>query len=351
MPELSLLRITGLVAGILALAVAAARLRRHASQRTDVLALVVGGGLLCAISLSPNVVNLPAEAIELNDAPGGRLLTLLLASTFLMWPLLLRERGKSARLKLAFEESIRSQAAREFRVSTHGRELPAGAVWVIIPVLNEAENLRALLPQIPREVAGTPLSILVVNDGSTDESELVAREHGAEVANLPINRGGGAALKLGFELVRSVGASVAVTMDGDGQHRPEDLAGMVAPIVEGEADLVIGSRLLGSSEAASAMRAAGVHVFNATINLLMSTKITDCSSGFRAVRIESLRKLRLVQEQYHTAELIIEAAKHQLRIAERPITIVRRMSGQSKKGKDLLYGFLFLRTILKAWLR
>ncbi|MBW2529362.1 MAG: glycosyltransferase family 2 protein [Deltaproteobacteria bacterium] len=348
--ELTFLRWVGIVVGLLALWHVIARLRVHASKRGGLFALLVFGLSLLLIGAFPDLANLPAQLLQLRDVPGGRVTTLLLLSTLIAWPLILRERGKLVSLKLAFEQSIRRQAQQKFE-QTYADELAEGAVWILIPVLDEAENLKVLIPKIPRTLLGRPVEVIVISDGSTDDSEAVAVRAGARVLSLPINRGGGAALKTGFELAPAHGAVAVVTMDGDGQHNPSELPPLVEPILEDQADVVIGSRLLGTAESASRMRAVGVHVFNWLINALMSTKISDCSSGFRAIRTSTLARLQLTQEQYHTAELIIDAAKRGFRLLDAPITISRRHSGKSRKGKDLIYGLYFLRTIIKTWLR
>lgn len=347
---LSVLRVVGLGVGVAVLLVATVRLRHSAAQRVDVALLAVFGLALCAVSVAPDLVNLPAEIFALGDVPGGRIITLLIFSTLLLWLLLFWERSKLNALGQAFEASVRRSAVEQFAAAPRA-PLPAAAVWVLVPVLNEAENLERLLPRMPRTVLDRPVTVLVIDDGSSDTSADVARAQGAQAVSLLINRGGGSALKTGFELARRYDAAAVVTMDGDGQHDPDEIAALVEPILADEADVVIGSRLLGAAEHATPLRAAGLHVFNAVINMLMSTHVTDCSSGFRAIRMASLAELQLTQEQYHTAELIIEATKHGCRIAERPITISARMTGRSKKGTDVRYGFFFLRTILKAWLR
>ena len=140
-------------------------------------------------------------------------------------------------------------------------------------------------------------------------------------------------------------------MDADGQHNPEEIGTLVGPVVTQEADFVIGSRVLGSSDKYSTIRAYGVQVFSKLINMLVGAKITDCSSGFRAFNRRVLEDCLLIEEQYHTAELIIEASKRGFRIQERPVNIAARLSGRSKKGSDYRYGLSFLLTILKTWLR
>ncbi|MFO1519196.1 MAG: glycosyltransferase family 2 protein [bacterium] len=231
------------------------------------------------------------------------------------------------------------------------RNLPPETILAIVPAFNEAENLPAVLPRIPKKVCGRPLSVLVVNDGSTDDTSKVAGEFGAFVLDLSARRGGGAALRAGFEDAKKRGVEIVVTLDADGQHQPEEIETLVSPILEGEADLVIGSRLLGDYEKDSELRRVGIHFFNGLIRILSGIRVTDCSSGFRAFRLSELKKLHLVQDQYHTAEMILEAGKKGVRIVERPITVKRRWKGKSKKGNHLAYGFHFCRTLLKTWWR
>jgi hypothetical protein len=83
----------------------------------------------------------------------------------------------------------------------------------------------------------------------------------------------------------------------------------------------------------------------------MGAKITDISSGYRAIRVDRIRDLRLYQDQYHTSEFLVMCAKQGLRIAEAPISFKRRTSGKSKKGNEILYGFRFARALFTAWLR
>jgi glycosyltransferase involved in cell wall biosynthesis len=149
----------------------------------------------------------------------------------------------------------------------------------------------------------------------------------------------------------SAGAKYIVTMDADGQHLPEEIEVLVTELLKNNLDIVIGSRVLGKREKDNMLRWVGVNFFNFVINLLAGTRITDCSSGFRVFRMESLKNILLVQDQFHTAELIIDAAKKGLRIGEAPVTILRRYSGESKKGRNLSYGLNFSKTILKSWLR
>ena len=192
---------------------------------------------------------------------------------------------------------------------------------------------------------------MVVDDGSRDATAEVAAAHGAWAVRSPHNRGGGFALKLGFVAARRLGARIVITLDADGQHRFEDLPTVLAPLLAGTADLVIGSRRLGAAVDATRVRALGVRVFSALLTFLTRQRISDCASGLRGLRLARLGELRLHQARHHTAELIIEAARRRLTIAEVPITIVPRHSGQTKKGGSLGYALRFAGTILTSWWR
>jgi glycosyltransferase involved in cell wall biosynthesis len=279
----------------------------------------------------------------------GRLITLLIFSNFLLWAIILGLRSKndkkSADIDLLVRHLTKKQFLKEFQLDE------INEIMVIIPALNEAENLAQILPRIPEKVNGRPLGVLVVDDMSMDNTIAVVKKHGQLVAKNLINRGGGAALRAGYDIAIEGGAKIVVTMDGDGQHLPEEIERLVVPILEDRLDIVIGSRALGKREKDSVVRWIGIHIFNFIINFLSGTHITDCSSGFRAFRVDSLQKVLLFQDQFHTAELIIDASKRGLRIGEVPITVLRRLSGESKKGKDLSYGLNFSKTVWKTWLR
>ncbi len=126
---------------------------------------------------------------------------------------------------------------------------------------------------------------------------------------------------------------------------------MLAPLRSGTADLVIGSRRLGTAVAGSRLRSLGVTVFSGVLSLLTRQTITDCASGMRGIHLARLADLRLTQARHHTAELIIEAARRRLKIREVGITIVPRLSGTSKKGGSVGYALRFASTIVMTWWR
>jgi glycosyltransferase involved in cell wall biosynthesis len=227
----------------------------------------------------------------------------------------------------------------------------SGAIAVLIPAFDEADALPAVLAALPSEACGLPVVAVVIDDGSEDQTADVAATSGARVERLGVNQGGGAALRRGFALARAEGAAFVVTMDADGQHLPGDLTRLLEPVVQGQADLAIGSRVLGSAEPNTFARELGIRVFNRLVSFLTRTQISDCSNGYRAMRAEILDSLDLRQEQFHTSEFLIQALARGIRVVEVPVAVARRTHGLTKKPRALGYGFGFARAIVVTWLR
>jgi glycosyltransferase involved in cell wall biosynthesis len=244
---------------------------------------------------------------------------------------------------------VREEAIRAFRERHAG--LRFAPVVVVIAALDEQDGIGSVLEGIPAEACGCRVDTLVVDDGSTDRTSEVSRGHGVHVARLERNCGHGIALRVGYQLAREHGAEYIVTLDADGQWDPHELPRVLEPLVAGEADFIIGSRVLGATETEDSFRQAGVHVFAALVRLLTGVKVTDTSSGYRAMKAEITGKVRQEQVQYQTSELLIGAIFQGYRIAERPIVMHKRVAGVSKKGNNVLYGFRYARVILKTWWR
>ncbi|RJT07983.1 glycosyltransferase family 2 protein [Halococcus sp. IIIV-5B] len=222
---------------------------------------------------------------------------------------------------------------------------------IVIPAYNEEETIRDVVSSLPEKVWGHLVQPVVVSDGSADDTAVRARDDGVVVVEHPLNQGQGGALRTGFEIAKKQGASIVVTMDGDGQHPVDELEALVSPVVDDEADYVMGSRHKGTDRSGNhLLRRSGIRAFTAMINVLTKSSITDCTNGFRAIRGSDLDKLLLTEERFSAPELIIEARKNGLRLKEIPITIEKRQAGETKKPR-LGYAVGLTRTILTTWIR
>ena len=241
--DISLLRIVGLVVGLVLAAGGARRLLRSgAGSRMPGIVRVAAGLGLVLVAAFPDLVRPLQDILGLEGAPLGRLITVLIVAVALCFLLILYALGRAERASQRVGRLVRALAAAQIAA-------PAGERWggilVCIPAYNEAESLAAVLAEVPGEVGGERVHVLVVDDGSRDATADVARRAGVHVVSLPVNSGQGAALQAGYLVAERVGADVVVTMDADGQHDPAQLPALVAPILEDRADFVVGSRRLG----------------------------------------------------------------------------------------------------------
>ena len=221
-------------------------------------------------------------------------------------------------------------------------------IAVVIPAYNEAEGIVDVLEELPAELAGLRVEPIVVVDGGDDDTATVARAAGFTTLVHPVNRGQGDALRTGFRYARALGADIVMTMDADGQHRPDQMLDLVRPVLDDEADYVQGSRFLGEYDDAGGSRDLGIRGFTAIINRVSGAGITDCTNGFRAIRGKSLDTMELTEPRFSAPEIIIEAAGRGLRIAEVPVHIRSRSHGESKKPKRLGYPLGFLGVIMRT---
>ena len=228
-----------------------------------------------------------------------------------------------------------------------------GPVVAVIAAYEEERNIGDVLKAMPSFVGDLEVSTLVVVDGGNDTTAEVAFDAGVLTCVLPVNLGQGAALRLGYRLAADHGARFVVTLDADGQNDPTELGTMVQPLLDDTADFVIGSRRLGTDRTTDRLRQTGVRVYAWVLNAILSQRLTDSSSGYRAFRAELIDDIlpHLVEDQYQTAEVVITAASRGWRIAEQPTVWHPRASGPSKKGINLVFGAQYARVILTTWLR
>lgn len=229
-------------------------------------------------------------------------------------------------------------------------------ISVIMAAYNEERPLRAVLASMPANLCGHSIEILVVDDGSTDGTSDVARSFGCDVIRFDENRGKGAAIRRGLESLRASDCDAIVLMDSDGQHDPEAIERLLDPILEGEADLVVGSRYLTTRRRGSTPlnRYIVRTVTVAVIRRFFDVTISDPYSGFRALTPETAGLLQCRGNRYEgELEMIFTARHSQLRIQERPVPKIygAEMSKMgSRRGAflgrlDVLCGYI--RTIVR----
>ena len=218
-------------------------------------------------------------------------------------------------------------------------------IYVFLPACNEEKYVGEVV-NLLRQLE-LNLTIYVIDDGSRDATGKVARNAGAIVVRHPVNLGQWAAMRTGFAISLMEGANIMVSLDADGQHDPKALPRLVEPILNGEADIVIGSRFLdGEKLEMPKYRQAGISFFNKLIRITTKKGLTDCTSGYRAYNMTIVRKIlpNLRENQYGALEFIMEAIRQKARMVEKPIWA--RSNTVSKKGK-IKYGYNLLRTIVK----
>jgi glycosyltransferase involved in cell wall biosynthesis len=200
----------------------------------------------------------------------------------------------------------------------------------IVPALNEAASIGRVIQEIREADSG--FQILVVDDGSDDGTGAIAEAAGARLLRLPFNLGIGGAVQTGYRYALANGFDIAVQIDGDGQHDPSQLRLILEPLVDGDADIVIGSRFAGvGSYRATRGRRLGMRVFAAIVSLIVRQPLTDTSSSFRAL---NRRSLSLFAPDYphgflETVEATVLAGKYRLRMKEVPVAMRERELGRS----------------------
>lgn len=201
-------------------------------------------------------------------------------------------------------------------------------ITAIIPAFNEEVSIGSVVLHARQHAD----RVIVIDDGSIDRTSEVARLAGAEVIRHHKNMGKGAALKTGFKLAGLNGAKVIVTLDSDGQHDPEEIPKIVAPILAGEADMVNGSRYInGNKKDTPYYRRIGQHVLDKFTNMNSGLNITDTQSGFRAFAKNTLPVFRFNSNGLAIeSEMLADAANARLRIKEVEIGVRYDVDGSSE---------------------
>lgn len=215
-------------------------------------------------------------------------------------------------------------------------------IIAILPAYNQERNISELIHNVKKYVS----EVIVVSDGSTDNTGKVAAGSGA-IVPAPLNkRGKGNAVIRGIETSKSLKPDVLLLMDSDGQHDPKEILDVTKPVIQDEADMVIGSRFLGVLKTSN-INKVGNYLLNMLHFLLTFKWVTDVESGYRAFKAEKLYALNLTAQKYETeSDALLEAIDKRLRIKEVPVSIVKE-----EKGITFLDGLRIGKFIISKKLR
>ncbi|MCC6503284.1 MAG: glycosyltransferase family 2 protein [Deltaproteobacteria bacterium] len=200
---------------------------------------------------------------------------------------------------------------------------------IIIPAFNEEATISGVIASIRRHVPSA--DIVVVNDGSRDRTAGLAAGSGAVVLSHLYNLGIGATMQTGYKYARSKGYDIAVQVDADGQHPPEQIERLVKPVMEGRADIVVGSRFMGEGDyKPSIARSAGMVFFSQLVSAIIKEKITDTTSGFRASGKRCIEYFSSrYPDDYPEVEALVLLHKKGFSIMEVPVSMAERAGGKS----------------------
>lgn len=235
--------------------------------------------------------------------------------------------------------------------------LPTREILVLIPAFNEAENIGTVLDEARAKISALTheFDVLVVDDGSSDETASVAEEKGAEVVRLPLNGGIGVALQTGFQFGIEFGYDYLVRIDADGQHPPGFIPDVLQPVLTGEADLAIGSRFIaGKGYRPSPMRRLGIAWFSFLLSAMFGKKISDPTSGFQAMNRKLMEMYsRRYASDYPEVEALVTALRRGYTVAEAPIVMKERQGGRSSIDwlQSIYYALKVTTVVLMSFLR
>jgi glycosyltransferase involved in cell wall biosynthesis len=217
---------------------------------------------------------------------------------------------------------------------------------VIVPAYNEAEVIGRTIRDLRRHAPWA--DVLVVNDGSADDTGEVARAAGAKVLDLPVNLGIGGAVQTGYRYAYENDYDMAFQFDGDGQHRARRLQELARPILAGETDMIVGSRFLRPrGMTAQGSRWAGIKILAVAVSLVTGVKITDPTSGFRGGGRKVIRLFAQTYPQdYPEPESLVLVHKQGFRVQEVPATMRRRRGGVS--SISMLRGVQYMAKVVLA---
>ncbi len=220
-----------------------------------------------------------------------------------------------------------------------------------IPCFNEEETLLTTLNELPEKVSGIEeIEVLVINDGSKDNSVEIAKQWGAKILDIKTNRGLANAFRAGIAESLKLGADIIVNTDADNQYCANDIEKLVRPVIEGKADIVIGARDIASIKEFTPLKKFFQKLGSAVLRLLSSTPVEDAPSGFRAFSKQAAIRLNIFDNYTYTMETLLQANAKGLKVLSVPIR-VNSMLRKSKLVKNIFdYIFKSMKTTIRMFI-
>ena len=220
-----------------------------------------------------------------------------------------------------------------------------------IPCFNEGVNIKQTLDELPKAAAGIDeIEVLVINDGSTDNSAQIALDCGAGVVDIKPNKGLANAFRTGLQEGLKRGADIIVNTDADNQYRASDIEKLIQPILNGEADIVVGARDINSIKEFSFIKKFLQKAGSAVLRLFSSTNVKDAPSGFRAFSKEAAIKMNVFDNYTYTMETLIQAGAKGLKVVSVPVGVNPELR-KSKLVKNIFdYVFKSAKTTIRMFI-
>jgi polyprenyl-phospho-N-acetylgalactosaminyl synthase len=217
-------------------------------------------------------------------------------------------------------------------------------VFCVIPAFNEEKYISEVVARVKPLVD----ELIVVDDGSSDRTAELARARGAKVLKHLLNSGQGASLETGNQYALSRGADIIFHFDADGQFSVEDIPEVLAPLLEGVAEAVLGSRFMGKESNMPAFKKKIIMPIARLVNcLLLGVKLTDPQSGFRAMTAEAWRKISIEQKgMAHNSEILYKIVKNKIKLKEVPVKVIYHNFGQKFSGGVRILKDIFLAKLI-----
>jgi|YelNatPaOPRAMG01_1025707.scaffolds.fasta_scaffold88849_2 glycosyltransferase involved in cell wall biosynthesis len=219
-------------------------------------------------------------------------------------------------------------------------------IIAVIPAYNEEKTIGFVIKETKKYVD----NVIVIDDGSTDNTAKIAKKNGAVIYSHPTRMGLGKTILDGYREALKLDAEIVLQIDADGQYLPKEIPKLLKPIIDNQADMVLGSRFLGTIENMPLIKKIGNKFFSKITSFLSGIKITDAQTGFRATRAEVIENIIPTGKYTYTQEMIIRASKEGYRIFEVPIYFAKRSYGKSRLiGNVFSYGSNAISIILKTF--